>query len=205
MLLGWGARARSGAAVESEHVLPTKVLGRFFEAMAPRPAPAILDLGAAVGSNVTYLGERLHCRLTVLDLFEDLERLASTGHLDQLPATLAERFPREEASIDGILCWDLFDYLDKPAAAALGREIVRILRPGGALMAFFSAAKGDAQPHFTRFAIQDDKTLSHRHYRGSCRKLTVLTYRDIELLLKGLKVSASFLLLNHTREILFRK
>ena len=42
---------------------------------------------------------------------------ASSKHL---PAFFDTRFPQETESVDGILCWDLFDYLDRrrPGAGA---------------------------------------------------------------------------------------
>jgi hypothetical protein len=204
-LLGWGARQRGGASAEVEHVLPTKALGRFLEVMALRPAPVLIDLGAVVGSNVTFLGERLGCRLTVEDLFADVERFARDGKINDLAAFFTQRFPQENASVDGILCWDLFDYLEKPASKTLGAQLARILRPGGALMGFFSAVRAEGEAQYTRFVIKDDKTLAHRPYAGSRTKRQVLTNRDIALLFPDLKVNDSFLLLSHTREILFRK
>jgi hypothetical protein len=204
-VLGWGARQRSGAGAEVEHVLPTKALGRFLEAMALRDGPVLIDLGAVVGTNVTFLGDRLGCRLTVEDVFTDVERTAREGTEGDLPLLFQERFPQPEASVDGILCWDLFDYLEKPAAKTLGEQLTRILRPGGALLAFFAATKTDGEPQYTRFVIKDDKTLAHRPYAATRRKQGVLTNRDIALLFPALKVSDSFLLLSHTREVLFRK
>ena len=47
----------------------------------------------------------------------------------ELPAYLKKRFPQENESVDGILCWDLIDYLDKPAALAASRW--RIKRAAG--------------------------------------------------------------------------
>jgi hypothetical protein len=205
MVLGWGTRQRGGVSSEVEHVLPTRVLGKFLEAMSLRYSPVLIDLGAVVGSNVTFLGERLGCKLTVEDFFTDLERLARENKLAELESTVVKRFPQEDASVDGVLCWDLFDYLDKASAQALGRELVRILRPGGALMAFFAATKTEGPPQFTRFVIKDEKTLAHRPYTASRGKQPQLTNRDISLLFPGLKVSDSFLLLSHTREMLFRK
>jgi hypothetical protein len=186
-------------------VLPTKVLGRFLDAMALRDSPVLIDLGAVVGSNVTFLGERLGCKLTVEDIFNDLDRSARENKVGELPAFLSRRFPQQDGSVDGILCWDLFDFLDKPAASALGTELVRILRPGGALMAFFSTTKPVGESQYTRFVIKDDKTLAHRTYQANRAKQSIMTNRDIALLFPGLKVSESFLLKSSQREILFRK
>jgi len=181
------------------------VLAKFLQAMALHPGPVLIDLGAVVGSNVSFLGDRLGCKLTVEDVFADVERASREQRLPDLVSSFSTRLARPDASVDGILCWDIFDYLEKPAAAALGKELVRLIRPGGALMAFFAATKADAAEPFTRFVIRDDKTLAHRHYGAPQLKRTVFTNRDVELLFPGMRVSDAFLLLSHTREVLLRK
>jgi hypothetical protein len=203
--LRWGARQRAGTSSEVEQVLPTKVLGRFLEVLATRPAPVLIDLGAVVGSNVTFLGERLGCRLTVEDVYADVERFAREGKSPEIAQFLSGRFPQPDASIDGVLCWDVFDYLDKPAGSALGAQLTRLLKPGGALLGLFAASKPTGDQQYTRFVIRDEKTLAHRSYPGSRGKQQTFTNRDIALMFPTLKVSDSFLLLSHTREMLFRK
>jgi hypothetical protein len=206
--LGWAKRGADAGAEDTptgpERSLPTKVLPRFLAALAHRDAPALLDLGPVVGSNVTFFGERLGCKLFVEDLFADLDLFAREGRLAALPGHFATRLSQEDASVDGILCWDLFDYLDKPSAQALGKQLARILKPGGALVGFFTTVSA-ADPAFTKFVITDDHTLVHRPYRAARAKGVVLVNRDIGLLFPGLRVAESFLLLTHTREILFRK
>lgn len=201
----WGARPRGSQSDQAERVLPTKVLARFLAALSHREAPVLLDLGAVVGSNVSFFGERLGCKLFVEDLLAEVERHAKAAKLDQLPAHLETRFPQPDASIDGILCWDVFDYLDRTSAKVLGRHLARVLVPGGALMGLFATARSDAPPHYARFAIVDDHTLRQRPYPATRGQVEVLQNRDIGLLFPGLRVTESFLLLTGTREMLFRK
>jgi hypothetical protein len=207
-LLGWAKRSPEDGTedvpVGPERSLPTKVFPRFLAALAHREAPALLDLGPVVGSNVAFFGERLGCKLFVEDLFADLDRFARDGRMGDLPAHFGTRLSQADGSVDGILCWDLFDYLDKPIALALGKQLARVLRPGGALAGFFTTVLSSEQA-FTKYVVADERTLVHRPYRGSRGKGLVLVNRDIGLLFPGLRVAESFLLLNHTREVLFRK
>ena len=185
-------------------VFATKALKKFLTCLTSRPSPALLDLGPVVGSNVSFFGEQLGCKIFVEDIFADLDRHARENKLDQLPAFLQRRFPQADGSVDGILCWDLIDYLAKPAAQALATELMRVLRPDGALLGFF----GTAQPRdtrYTKFIILDDVTLRYRSYPAARGRQAILLNRDIIRLFSELRVSDSFLLQNNLREVLFRK
>jgi len=197
--------ARLGVAdVADDPVFATKALKKFLTTLTSREMPVLLDLGPVVGSNVSFFGEQLGCKIFVEDLFADLDRHIREGKLENLPGFLQKRFPQKAGGVDGILCWDLIDYLDKAAAQALAIELTRILRPDGALLGFF----GTAQPRdtrYTKFIIVDDVNLKHRTYPAARGRQAILLNRDIIRLFSGLRVSDSFLLQNNLREILFRK
>ena len=53
---------------------PTKALAKFLKLLQARDNPALIDLGPVVGSNVTFFGEQLGCRIRVEDLAADIER-----------------------------------------------------------------------------------------------------------------------------------
>jgi hypothetical protein len=206
---GWLGRRREADAPAAtrpaeEHTVPTKGLAKFIGTLASRETPVLLDLGPVVGANVSFFGERLGCRLLVEDLYADLERLARERKLDDLPAFLATRITQPDESIDGILCWDAFDHLDKASAAVLARELVRVLRPGGALFAMFATAPSTHET-YTRFSILDDHTLATRTLPASRPRQRPTTNRDINRLFDTLRVTESFLLLTQTREVLLRK
>ncbi len=197
--------AAGSAAASSTH--PTKALSKFLSALVARPSPTLLDLGPVVGSNVSFFGEQLGCKIFVEDVYKDLDEHVRTGRLDAFGDFLARRFPRADGSVDGILCWDLFDYLDRPAAQVLATELARLLRPDGALLAFFSNAepKPGAPAAYTRFLVVDDDHLEHRPHAAKRGKQRMWLNRDINRLFEALRVSESFLLKHNLREVLFRK
>ena len=207
-LFGW-ARGGDGDRRDEKPgpQLPTKALGRFLAALASREAPVVLDLGPIVGPNVGFLGERLGCKLIVEDILADLDRFVRDGRPAEFPAFLGTRFTQGDASVDGILCWDVVDFLDKRSAQALGRQLARVLKPGGALLGFFANALPDksSPTHYSKFLIVDDKTLERRSYPGAQPRQPVLNSRDVARLFEGMRVAESFLLLTKTRELLFRK
>jgi hypothetical protein len=185
-------------------VFSTKALKKFLVTLTSRASPVLLDLGPVVGSNVSFFGEQLGCKIFVEDIFADVDRHVREGKLEVLPGFFQRRFHQAAGTVDGILCWDLIDYLDKASAQALAVELMRLLRPDGALLGFF----GTAQPRdtrYTKFIIVDDVNLRHRPYSAARGRQAILLNRDIIRLFSGLRVSDSFLLQNNLREILFRK
>jgi len=185
-------------------IFATKALGKFLASLTARESRVLLDLGPVVGSNVNFFGEQLGCKIFVEDIFRDLDRHVRNGTLEDLPAFLKKRFPQDSASVDGILCWDLMDYMDKPSAQELANELTRLLRPEGALLGFF-ANLPPRETRYTKYIIVDEVNLKHRSYDAARGRQPILLNRDIIRLFSGLRVSDSFLLQNNLREILFRK
>jgi hypothetical protein len=196
-------RAGDAPAPREEPAVASKAFPKFVSAIGQREAPVLLDFGPVIGSNVAFCGERLGCKLFIEDFLADVDRKLRGESID-LGATIPTRFSHADSSIDGVLCWDLFDFLDKAASQALAQQIVRMLRPGGAVMGFFCTTGVERAP-FTKFEIVDDHTLRHRYHPGIGGKKVSLQNRDIIKMFDGLVVSDSFLLKNNTREILLRK
>ena len=121
----------------------------------------MLDLGPIVGGNVNFLGERLGCKYLVEDLYQNIESHVTSKNPPDLAAFFEKRFPQADASIDGVLCWDVLDYLDKASAQIVAREMMRVLKPGGAVFGFFANEKS-TEKEYTRYLIVDDKTLKYR-------------------------------------------
>lgn len=191
-------------AAVGDPVFNTKALRKFLTALTSHESPVLLDLGPVVGSNVSFFGEQLGCKIFVEDIFADVDRHVRGAKVDTLPAFLKTRFSQADGTVDGVLCWDLIDYMDRPAAQALAEQLTRILRPDGTLLGFF----GTAQPRetrYTKYVIVDDVNLKHRSYPAARGRQAILLNRDIIKLFNGLRVSDSFLLQNNLREILFRK
>jgi len=188
-------------------VHPSKAFAKFLTSLHARPQALVLDLGPVVGTNVTFFGEQLGCKILVEDLFRDIDRHITEGTLDALPAFFETRFAQQEGSVDGILCWDVFDYLDRPAAQALARHLVRILRPDGALMAQFISVEAapSSAPTYTKYVVVDRQTLQYRPYAAACGKQRPLLNRDIQRMFEPLRVTEQFLLKNNLREVLLRK
>jgi hypothetical protein len=196
--------ARTVAAVSAETTYASKTLARFLDLLFARPAAEVVDLGPVIGSNITFLGERVGCKIHVEDLFSDIDRHVQRDKLDQLPEFLGGRFAVPASSIDAVLGWDIFDYLAPMAATALAGELMRMLRPGGLFLGFFGARASD-DPRYTKYFIEDETHLRYRFYPSACSRRWVLQNRDINIMFAGLEICETVLLKSGVREILFRK
>lgn len=197
------AAAPAAALADAGQTFPTKALRKFVASLTSRDSPVLMDLGPVVGSNVTFFGERLGCKIILEDLFGDLDRYPKTSEVP-FAQYLKTRLKHQDGSVDGILCWNFFDYLDLPSAQALAASLTRLLRPDGAVLGFFTTV-GVADGRFSKYVILDEDSVRQRPYSSGGRKQTAFQNRDIIRMFEGLKVSESFLLKTNVREFLFRK
>ncbi len=196
--------ADSSATNVVEAPYPTKALQKFLASLQTNEGPLLIDLGPVVGSNVTFFGEHLGCRLRVEDVAKDIDQHVKANTLDQLPEFFAKRFKEAPGTVDGILCWDVLDYLDRPAAQALASALSALLRPEGCLLGFFSTAE-QSEPVYTKYVVVDDSNLRYRTYPAPRPRQRSLLNGDIIKLFKDLRVTDSFLMKSKLREMLFRK
>ena len=197
------AAAPAAALADAGQTFPTKALRKFLASLTLRDSPVLMDLGPVVGPNVTFFGERLGCKILLEDLFGDLERYPKDAEMP-FSQYLKTRLRHQDASVDGILCWNFFDYLEPAAAQVLAGELTKVLRPDGAVLAYFTTV-GVPNARFSKYVIMDEDTVKQRPYSSDGKRQTALQNRDIIRMFQGLKVAESFLLKTNIREFLFRK
>ena len=200
-------------------VFATRGLSKFVAALAGSDAPTVVDLGAAVGANVTFLGEQLGCKLHVEDILSapdiwwppppDVDDDAGEPDKETAKARadvleVARHLAHESESVDGVLCWDVFDYLEAEAADTLGREVTRVLRPGGVTFVCHGPEHREV-PGPVQYEIVDEMTLRYRTVKVGRPAITVRESRAMSKLFVGLAIGNSFLLKSRMRELVFRK
>jgi hypothetical protein len=146
------------AAASDEAIFLSKTLSKFLSEVYVRQKAVLIDLGPAIGSNISYLAERIGCKIHVGDLYADLDRHAREGMFNRLPEFLERRFSLSNGSVDAVLCWEVFDYLGPAAGAVLAGELIRLLRPGGLLLGFF-AARPSEDTRYAKYFIEDESRL----------------------------------------------
>ena len=193
-------------------VFPSRGLSKFVTALMLREAPTVVDLGPAVGANVTFLGERLGCKLRIENLLAAKETWLPSPEEDEgdelgddLDQPLRERALRiSSETVDGVLCWDVFDYLDRHGARTLAAEITRVLKPGGVVFLCYRAEQcllaGSME-----YEVIDETTLRYRMSARLGPVPRVWQSRDMTSMFDRLAVADSFLLTNRMREIVLTR
>ena len=181
-------------------VFPTRALADFLTALRDKTTPVVVDLGPAVGANVTFLGEQLGCKLFVEDVLADLEQPSE----ENADGVSVQPLMHGNESVDGVLCWDVLDYLDPGAGRALSDEVKRVLRPGG-VMLLCHGTEAPSRSGQTKYEMVDEGSLRYRFDGGTRQKQRVLQSREMSKLFEPLTIADSFLLTSRMREMLFRK
>jgi hypothetical protein len=209
-LFNWNARKSDAAAAAAPLAAPeptvttSKVFPKFLATLSQKPSPVLVDVGGVV-ANVAFFGERLSCRLVVEDLVALVEAHAKRPGGDALSAALLKQLSAlEPDSVDGVMCWDLFDHLDRATSAALASRFVRLLKKGGVLYGFFGTSPAELT-QYTRFIVQGPNSFRQRPYPATPTRRHVLQNRDLAKIFEGMLVTESVLLKTGARETLFRK
>ncbi|HEX6999010.1 MAG TPA: hypothetical protein VF322_12785 [Gammaproteobacteria bacterium] len=108
----------------------------------------VFDLGRARTETIALLG-RVRCRLQVVDLVDDAERLnALAADPRELQAAVEALLPRRGEPADAVLCWDLLNYLQRPALTAVMQAVAARGRPGmlAHALIYYSAPRMPMRP-----------------------------------------------------------
>ena len=165
----------------------------------------ILDLGPPQPATVAlFRGHR--CRLEIADFANGLDvlnaELAAGTRREVTEAMLPKR--RDEPT-DIVLCWDLLNYLERPALAALMSVLAERLRPRALVHALviYSTPRMALRP--LRIAPSDDARLLCQARTGEQKNAPRYTPEDLAKCTPDFEVERAVLLKNGMQEFLFRR
>ncbi len=192
----------AGALVQVSHALP-----RLARRLAAASRPRVLDLGSVVGGNLQFFID-LGCKVTADDLLRPVETVlpdsAEKAGADwKEPA--AKRLEYSADSFDAVLAWDYLDFLGPGEARDFSRDLQRIVKPGGIVMAYFTSREGERREPHRRFRILGADRIEWAPLGVSRSLRHVYQNRDIERMFEGFRTHFAVVMQNGSREILLEK
>jgi hypothetical protein len=213
-----GPAAAPSAAPANPNARVSSGLKEFLGLITDNGQGKILDLGAVFQSTVMFFIEK-GFRLSTEDLLRswkefllaeeenlrnakvgDESARVSQGMLAGKFLDTAMQYP--EDSFNGVLAWDLFDYLDSELLPRVMERIYTLMRPGGAVLASFHSR---APERFHRYKIVDSQTIELVPAPTLAVHARVFQNREILDIFGKFRSSKTFVGRDQVREALFLK
>jgi len=187
---------------------PSRGLEQFFSYIRDQVGLSILDLSGANQENVNFitnLGHKLYsedCLRGMADIFGDnAVEQASPARIEYF---LKQSLDYEEGQFDGVLVWDVLEYMASPLLAATIERLHRIVRAKSYLLAFFHVEeKMGAVPHYS-FRIQNFNSLGVVE-RGRRVPVQLFNNRSLEKLFGRFESVKFFLTREQLREVIVKR
>lgn len=172
---------------------------------------SILDMSGASQANISFitdLGHRISSDDvvgTMLDCFgQDFLEAQQSPSLVQRFLDQTLTFP--DAFFDGALVWDALQFLTSPALETTVTQLLRVMRPGGYMLVFFSADEKAQQIPVYNYRIKDDKSLIQTPRAGvGFQRCQFFNNRSLEKLFQKAASLKFFLTRDHLREVIVRR
>jgi hypothetical protein len=183
-------------------------LEEFFAYIRGQSGLTILDLGGATQQNVSFitdLGHRIYSEnfLQILSEAFGADGAADQSNPGRIDYFLRQSLEYPEAHFDGVLIWDVLEYLQPALLAAVVDRLRRIVRPRSYMLAFFhSENKLEAVPSYT-FRIQQVNLL-HVTEVGARQPAQLFNNRSLEKLFGGFESVKFFLTRERLREVIVK-
>jgi len=177
---------------------------RLVESLSDERRSVLLDLGPASPELVALLTP-FRCRLDIADVADGLAELDAEPD----PALLRDKVeallpPPGKEPLDIVLCWDLLNYLQRPALSALMAAIGGRMRPGGFahVLIVYSAPRMPQRPNC--YAPLPDGRLVETATTSAQRNAPRYSSDDLRHAMRGFTAESVMLLKNGMQEFLFR-
>jgi 2-polyprenyl-3-methyl-5-hydroxy-6-metoxy-1,4-benzoquinol methylase len=223
MLRGSGAKPPAGAASPGAGRPPltrgagggqamasrqSRGLEEFFNYIRDQSGLSILDLGGATQQNVTFitnLGHRLYSEdfLQILNETFGVDDTVDQSNPGRIEYFLRQALDYPEDQFDGVLLWDVLEYLAPALLMAVVDRLHKIVRPKSYMLSFFhSDDKLDAVPYYT-FRIQEVNLLQVAQ-TGMHRPAQLFNNRGVEKLFGRFESVKFFLTRERLREVIVK-
>jgi SAM-dependent methyltransferase len=211
VIFGAGKGASGKASKESPATVTRHSSGleQFHSMLHGAEDLSILDMSGASQANITFVTDAGH-RISSDDLIGTMQQIFGDNFLEgqQTPEKaqrfleLALTFP--DATFDGAMVWDALQFLVSPVLEETVERLLRVVRPGGLILAFFNANEKVGQLPLYSHRIQDSKTIAQVP-RGGVQPAQHFNNRNLEKLFEHAASIKFFLTRDNLREVLVRR
>ena len=187
----------------------SKALEQFFTYINDQVGLSILDLAGVTQENVSFvtdLGHKLYTQdfLRSLDDTFGADEIQEQANGSRIDYFLEQNLDFKENTFDGVLIWDVMQYLTPALLNATIQRLHQIVRPRSYLLAFFNA--DDKITHFpkTTFRIKNQTTLELVQ-RGERKQAQIFNNRSLEKLFGQFESVKFFLTRESLREVIVKR
>jgi hypothetical protein len=200
--------SRNSPVADAVSTRQSRGLEEFFNYIRDQSGLTILDLGGATQQNVSFitnLGHRLYSEnfLQILNETFGAEDIAEQSNPGQVEFFLRQALDYPEGQFDGVLLWDVLEYLSPVLLSAVVDRLRKIVRPKSYMLSFFhSDDKLEAVPCYT-FRIQEVNSLQVALH-GTRRPAQLFNNRSLEKLFGRFDSVKFFLTRERLREVIVK-
>lgn len=202
-----GVTAAAGGDVYSRH---SNGLEQFFNHIQGESGLHLLDFSGVSQANVGFI-TNLGCKLYSEDMIQALDLAFAGGdyyenqsHPERIDEFLDQNLNFPNDHFDGVLIWDVLEFLAPPLLKAAIDRLRRIVRPGSYLLAMFHAGERAGQLPVYSYRISDSKTLLLSP-RGLRQPAQFFNNRAVENLFQGFESVKFFLTRDSLREVIVKR
>jgi hypothetical protein len=177
---------------------PLRTLKILFENTDFYSHPSLLDMGPPCGQNIELFGQK-GFKVYVEDFLSD--------YVDpvQGPPSILDLMNYPPSTFDGLICWDIFDYIPPEDSEALIEKLFLLLREGGMAIVLFDARTGPHSKWLIRHKIVDENEILYEPIRKTRFQSQHYQNRKIMHLFHKFEIVKSYYHKNQVREYLFQK
>jgi hypothetical protein len=198
-------RSDTGRAVKPEDFAArhSNGLDQFFSYIKGESGLSILDLGGVNQANVSFITNLGH-KIYSEDFLRSLRFVENGDGPERVDNFLNQNLNYSEGTFDGVLVWDVLEYLSAPLLSAAVERLFRIVKPGSYLLAVFQSHEKAQSVAQYSFRIRDSKTLLVAD-RGVRKPEQVFNNRSLEKLFQDFESLKFFLARDKLREVIVRR
>lgn len=185
---------------------PSRGLEQFFAYLRGQAGLSILDLAGASQENINFitnLGHRLYSEDFVRSL-DDIFAGDDQSNVSRIDQFLRQTLNFGNEEFDGVLVWDVLQYMAPALLTATLERLRTIVRPQSYLLAYFHSDEKAQQVPFYSFRIKDQQHLLLTQ-RGTRKPAQIFNNRSLEKLFKQFESVKFFLTREQLREVIVRR